>query len=90
MLHHEVKLAVSQEADCRAADEIGNWITVKTANGGIDAEDWFFVLECQRWAVEQGGVRGFLDMLAEMFNRVGIATDDLAKRGLDPEAKDDL
>lgn len=62
----EVSMTLTQEADCCSSDR--QFLTIKTQNGACDVKDCFYVIETERWAVEDA---------AQLIEHIRFATDKI-------------
>ena len=55
LLTQELLRTYTQENDCCEGSDAGQFLTIKTANGGIGLENDFFIIETERWAFDNIG-----------------------------------
>lgn len=63
VLSQKLEVTYTQDNDCTELSDLGQFLYISTANGGVGKEDDFFVLETERWAIND--IEEFIETLKD-------------------------
>lgn len=63
VLEQRLEVTYTQGNDCTELSDLGQFLYISTANGGVGKEDDFFILETERWAIDN--IEEFIETLKD-------------------------